>query len=108
MCLPHDRCILQTTPFQYVAPMEPDPLSLGTPVAPCKIVKQLIGGMPEGVKLYRYSPLGAGRSSYLLIDSLSQTAAAVDPQGDLDPYLEDAWALGAKIKHCFLSSLRDD
>ena len=44
-------------------------------------VKQLIGGLPEGVVLYRYSPLGAGRSSYLLIDVQSRTAAAVDPLG---------------------------
>lgn len=64
--------------------------------------------MPEGVVLFRYSPLGAGRSSYLLIDVQSQTAAAIDPLGEADPYLEEAWTLGAKIKHVFLTSLRDD
>jgi len=71
-------------------------------------VKQLIGGLPEGVVLYRYSPLGAGRSSYLLIDVQSRTAAAVDPLGDVDAYLEDAWSFGSKIKHVFLTSLRDE
>jgi rhodanese-related sulfurtransferase/glyoxylase-like metal-dependent hydrolase (beta-lactamase superfamily II) len=68
----------------------------------------MIGGMPEGVVLFRYSPLGAGRSSYLLIDVQSQTAAAVDPLGDADAYLEDAWTLGAKIKHVFMTTLREE
>ena len=58
--------------------------------------------------LFRYSPLGAGRSSYLLIDVQSQTAAAIDPLGEADPYLEDAWTAGAKIKHVFLTSVRDE
>src|SRR5262245_29076229 len=73
-----------------------------------KGVKQQIGGMPDGVVLFRYSPLGAGRSSYLLVDVQSKTAAAMDPLGETDPYLEDAWSLGAKIKHVFLTSVRDE
>jgi hydroxyacylglutathione hydrolase len=77
-------------------------------VAPYPHVKQSMGGLPEGVVLYRYSPLGAGRSSYLLIDTQSRTAAAIDPLADVEAYLEDAWRLGAKIKHVFLTSLRDD
>jgi glyoxylase-like metal-dependent hydrolase (beta-lactamase superfamily II)/rhodanese-related sulfurtransferase len=73
-----------------------------------KGVKQQIGGLPEGVVLFRYSPLGAGRSSYLLVDVQSKTAAAMDPLGEADSYLEDAWSLGAKIKHVFLTSVRDE
>ena len=64
--------------------------------------------MPDGVILYRYSPLAVGRSAYLLIDIQSQTAAAVDPLGDIDLFLEDAWTHGARIKHVFLTCLRDD
>lgn len=71
-------------------------------------MKQTIGGMPEGVFLFRYSPAASGRSSYLLVDVPSRTAAAVDPLGDIDAYLEDAWSLGARIKHVFLTCLRDD
>lgn len=71
-------------------------------------MKQTIGGMPEGVFLFRYSPPATGRSSYLLVDAPSQTAATIDPLGDVDAYLEDSWRLGAKIKHVFLTCLRDD
>ena len=71
-------------------------------------MKQILGGLPEGVSLFRYSPPATGRSSYLLVDTQSRTAAAIDPLGDIDAYLEDAWALGAKIKHVFLTCLRDD
>lgn len=64
--------------------------------------------MPDGVIFYRYSPPAAGRSAYLLIDLQSQTAAAVDPLGDMDVFLEDAWTHGARIKHVFLTCLRND
>lgn len=64
--------------------------------------------MPDGVVLYRYSPLTAGRSAYLLIDLESQTAVAVDPLGDMDAFLEDAWIHGARIKHVFLTCLRNE
>ena len=72
------------------------------------VMKQLIGGMPDGVVLYRYSPPATGRSSYLMIETQSGTAAAVDPQGDLDVFLEDAYVHGSKIKHVFVTELVGD
>ncbi len=67
-----------------------------------------IEGMPAGVSLLRYSYPAIAHTSYLLVDSDSGTAAVVDPHRDVDEYLEDAFRLGAKIKHVFLTKLHDD
>ncbi|HVR85894.1 MAG TPA: rhodanese-like domain-containing protein, partial [Planctomycetota bacterium] len=45
--------------------------------------------------------------SYLLVDSESATGAVIDPCGDVDPYLADAWRHGANIKHVFLTEQYD-
>jgi hydroxyacylglutathione hydrolase len=67
-----------------------------------------IKGLPEGVSLLRYSYPAIAHTSYLLVDSESGTAAVVDPYREVDQYLEDAFRLGAKIKHVFLTKLHDD
>lgn len=67
-----------------------------------------IDGMPEGVLLRQYVHRSIGHASYLLVDVESGTAAVIDPVRDVDPYLEDALAFGARIKHVFLTQLHDD
>ncbi len=46
--------------------------------------------------------------SFLLLDPRSGTAVAVDPYRDVDPYLEDAYAAGCRIRHVFLTQLHSD
>ncbi len=64
--------------------------------------------MPPGVTLLKYSYPAIAHASYLLVDTESGTAAVVDPYRDVDVYLEDAFRLGSKIKHVFLTKLHDD
>ena len=40
-----------------------------------------------------------GHASYLIGDEDSRTAVIVDPQPDLDPYLENARGHGLQIRH---------
>ena len=46
--------------------------------------------------------------SYLLGDEASATAIIVDPQRDIDQYLDDAEKLGLKIRHVFLTHFHAD
>jgi hydroxyacylglutathione hydrolase len=69
---------------------------------------EVIEGLPEGVRLLKYSYPAVAHTSYLLVDAESGTAAVVDPYRDVDDYLEDAYRLEAKIKHVFLTKLHDD
>ncbi len=76
---------------------------------PCALfnVKQKVEQMPGGVVLLKYPRSGLGPIPYLLADQESGTAAMIDPSHDVEIYLEDAWRLGARIKHIFLTQLRD-
>jgi hydroxyacylglutathione hydrolase len=47
-------------------------------------------------------------ASYLVADEHSQIAAVVDPQRDVDEYVEDAHRLGCRIGHVFLTHFHAD
>ncbi|MBV8218390.1 MAG: MBL fold metallo-hydrolase [Solirubrobacterales bacterium] len=47
-------------------------------------------------------------ASYLVADEASGTAAVVDPQRDVEQYLEDAGRLGCRIGHVFLTHFHAD
>ncbi len=47
-------------------------------------------------------------ASYLLGDEASHTAVIVDPQRDIQQYLDDADALGLQIRHVFLTHFHAD
>jgi hydroxyacylglutathione hydrolase len=47
-------------------------------------------------------------ASYLVADQASGQAAAVDPQRDVEQYLDDAGALGCRISHVFLTHFHAD
>jgi hydroxyacylglutathione hydrolase len=47
-------------------------------------------------------------ASYLIADERSGRAAVVDPQRDVQQYLDDAAALGCRIEHVFLTHLHAD
>ena len=47
-------------------------------------------------------------ASYLLGDEASHTAVIVDPQRDIEQYIEDAEKLGLQIRHVFLSHFHAD
>jgi rhodanese-related sulfurtransferase/glyoxylase-like metal-dependent hydrolase (beta-lactamase superfamily II) len=47
-------------------------------------------------------------ASYLIADETSKVAAVVDPQRDIDQYLNDAEAAGLTIKHVFLTHFHAD
>lgn len=71
-------------------------------------MRQEITPTPEGITLVRYRHLATGTASYLLADRESATAIVVDPHEDVDPYLEDAWRFGSKVKHIFLTQRPED
>jgi hydroxyacylglutathione hydrolase len=47
-------------------------------------------------------------ASYLIADETSGEAAVVDPQRDVDQYVEDARRLGCRIGHVFLTHFHAD
>jgi hydroxyacylglutathione hydrolase len=47
-------------------------------------------------------------ASYLIADEASGQAAVVDPQRDVEQYLQEAAALGCRISHVFLTHLHAD
>ena len=47
-------------------------------------------------------------ASYLVADEQSRVAAVVDPQRDVDVYVEDAHRLGCRIRHVFLTHFHAD
>src|SRR6476646_4034743 len=47
-------------------------------------------------------------ASYLLGDETSSTAVIVDPQRDIQQYLDDAAKLGLQIRHVFLTHFHAD
>ena len=71
-------------------------------------MKNKIPGTPEGVILLKYEHPVVAHASYLLVDERTRTALAVDPYGDADRYLRDAWGFQSTIKHVFLTQAHDD
>jgi glyoxylase-like metal-dependent hydrolase (beta-lactamase superfamily II) len=47
-------------------------------------------------------------ASYLIADQASGSAIVVDPQRDIQQYLDDAEELGVQIRHVFLSHFHAD
>ena len=47
-------------------------------------------------------------ASYLIADQASGEAAVVDPQRDIDQYVDDAAELGCRIRHVFLTHMHAD
>jgi glyoxylase-like metal-dependent hydrolase (beta-lactamase superfamily II) len=47
-------------------------------------------------------------ASYLIADEASGEAAVIDPQRDVDEYVEDAGRLGCRIAHVFLTHFHAD
>ncbi len=47
-------------------------------------------------------------ASYLLVDEKTKTAVVVDPQRDIDVYLEEAKRLGVEIRHAMLTHFHAD
>src|SRR5215475_2098655 len=47
-------------------------------------------------------------ASYLITDDRTKTAAVIDPQRDIEQYLDDAAAGGYHIKHVFLTHFHAD
>jgi rhodanese-related sulfurtransferase/glyoxylase-like metal-dependent hydrolase (beta-lactamase superfamily II) len=70
-------------------------------------MNQKIEQMPAGVTLLKYPRSGLSSVSFLLADRESGTATVIDPNRPAEAYLEDAWRLGTRIKHLFLTQLRD-
>src|SRR5947209_19306539 len=58
--------------------------------------------------LQRYYLGCLAHSSYLIADEASGEAAVVDPQRDVDQYVEDARRLGCRIGHVFLTHFHAD
>src|SRR5262245_24792808 len=48
------------------------------------------------------------QASYLIVDERTRTAAVVDPRRDVEIYVEKARALGATIRHVFLTHFHAD
>src|SRR5919198_2378930 len=47
-------------------------------------------------------------ASYLVADQEAKTAAVVDPQRDVDEYIEDAHRLGCRVDHVVLTHFHAD
>jgi hydroxyacylglutathione hydrolase len=68
----------------------------------------VIQGIPEGVVLLKYEHRAVAHASYLLIELSTRTATAVDPYGDAERFLQDAWGYRAEVKHVFLTGAYED
>ncbi|MEM9380702.1 MAG: MBL fold metallo-hydrolase [Planctomycetota bacterium] len=60
------------------------------------------------MKIKQYYLGCLAHASYLVVDERSKTAAVVDPQRDVDQYVEDAEALGVTIKYVLLTHFHAD
>src|ERR1700719_276027 len=58
--------------------------------------------------LERYYLACLGHASYLIADEASGEAVVIDPQRDIDCYLESAASLGCRIGHVFLTHFHAD
>ncbi|MEM1450199.1 MAG: rhodanese-like domain-containing protein [Planctomycetota bacterium] len=60
------------------------------------------------MKIKQYYLGCLAHASYLVVDERSGTAAVIDPQRDVDQYVEDATAQGATIEHVLLTHFHAD
>jgi rhodanese-related sulfurtransferase/glyoxylase-like metal-dependent hydrolase (beta-lactamase superfamily II) len=63
---------------------------------------------PAGIFLKQYYLGCLAHASYLIADLASSTAIVVDPQRDIQQYLDDAERLGVQIRHVFLTHFHAD
>ena len=64
---------------------------------------------PTGAVILKQYYLGClAHASYLIADEASGQAAVVDPQRDVEQYLDDAEAAGCRIDHVFLTHFHAD
>jgi rhodanese-related sulfurtransferase/glyoxylase-like metal-dependent hydrolase (beta-lactamase superfamily II) len=62
----------------------------------------------DGIVLKQYYLGCLAHASYLIADKASRTAIVVDPQRDIEQYLDDATQLGVEIRHVFLTHFHAD
>src|SRR5215471_7482006 len=62
----------------------------------------------DAIVLKQYYLGCLAHASYLIADKASRTAIVVDPQRDIQQYLDDAAALGVQIRHVFLTHFHAD
>ena len=60
------------------------------------------------MKIHQYYLACLSHASYMISDDESKTAAVVDPQRDIDEYLQDAEKGGYTIQHVFLTHFHAD
>lgn len=60
------------------------------------------------MEMKQYWTGGLSHASYMIFDRGAQTAAVVDPQRDIDRYLQDAEHLGVMIRHVFLTHFHNE
>lgn len=65
-------------------------------------------GREEGTRLYSFDHPTLGDRSYLLIDERSRIAAVIDPQRELEPYLDAARRYGSRIAYALETHLHND
>jgi len=63
---------------------------------------------PNGIVLKQYYLGCLAHASYLIADLASRTAIVVDPQRDIQQYLDEATQLGVHIRHVFLTHFHAD
>lgn len=84
---------------------------IGLPVAHIQSMLQLLerpAGKDATVVLREYALDSVAHLSYLIADLESGVAAVIDPQPDVDPYLEECWRLGVDLRHVFLTKAHTD
>jgi len=62
----------------------------------------------DGIFFKQYYLGCLAHASYLIADQDSRTAIVVDPQRDIEQYLDDAEKLGVQIRHVFLTHFHAD
>jgi len=65
-------------------------------------------GKASPVLVSNFDLRSVAHRSWLIVDVASRTAAVIDPQPDVAPYLEVAAREGARIRHVFLTKLHPD
>src|SRR5258708_16676963 len=63
---------------------------------------------PAGIVLKQYYLGCLAHASYLIADEASATAIVVDPQRDIQQYIDDANSLCVHIRHIFLTPFHAD
>lgn len=82
--------------------------TFGLPLASCPRVRKNAEGRIMNINILRFNHPHVAHHSYLLIDPQTGTASVIDPYRIVDPYLEAAHSMSAKIRHIFLTQQHDD